>query len=177
MKLIIFLAVVVAVAGVGYWFVTNNEGVVDDFLEGLSQESTTTASSSDGDGASGSGATTRSTTAPAATAAPSSSRDVRFVFDGSQSAGVSSSAVAHRSRDSTQQVVGHLLSRTGGGFTGIGRIGKIRGQLYAHVTYPLLSCSILRILVNPPASACLPRASAGLSLRLWASRSARTACG
>ena len=142
MKLIIFLAVVVAVAGAGYWFVTNNEDAVDDFLEGLSQESTTTASSSDGASASGSGSTTRATTA----------------------------AVAHRPRHSTQQAIGHLLSRTGGGFTGIGRIGKIRGQLYAHVTYPLLSCSILRILVNPPASACLPRASAGLSLRIWASR-------
>ena len=112
MKLIIFLAVVVAVAGVGYWFVTNNEGVVDDFLEGLRQESTTTASSSDGDSTSGSGSTTRATTAPAATAAPSSSRDVRFVFDGSQSAGVSSSAVALM-REDMLDMINSQRSRAG----------------------------------------------------------------
>lgn len=93
MKLIIFLAVVVAVGGVGYWFFTNNQGAVDDFLEGLSQESTTAASISGSDNASGSQSGTSASVATP-TAAPRSSRDVRFVYDDSLSAGVSSSAVA-----------------------------------------------------------------------------------
>lgn len=92
MKLIIFLAVVAAVGGIGYWFITNNPDVVESVREGLSSEP---ASGAGSDQSGGSGTSTRSATVPAVapTAAPSSSRDISFIYDSGYSAGVSPDAV------------------------------------------------------------------------------------
>ncbi len=114
MKLIIFLAIVAAVGGVGYWYITNNPDVVESVREGLSQDPTVSSSGTSSDQASGSQAETRRATVPAAvpTVAPSSSRDIRFVYDSRHSAGVSSQAVGLM-REDMLDMINAQRSRTG----------------------------------------------------------------
>ena len=70
MKLILFLAVIVAAGGIGYWFVTNNPGVVDSVREGVSQESVSTQTGSAGTQSMEVLAETRITVAPTAITLP-----------------------------------------------------------------------------------------------------------
>ena len=119
MKLIIFLAIVAAVGGVGYWYITNNPDVVESFREGLRSEP---SSSVGGDEPDGARTETRSTGSTAATtpAAPSSSRDIPLVYDGRYSAGVSPEAV-DLMREDMLQMIDARRSRVGAGPLQLGR--------------------------------------------------------